>query len=263
MIYLDSGGEELACEVKYETTFTSRHTGNELKSIKVDVIIKTQQTHEILLISIKKGSINSTDGNGTILNRWKVKNTSFSYTDTRNSPYYHSLELEEIEELEVSSLALGGFSVQPYLYEERFDGDALIIEANVLLSDKQYMELKELMKGSRYFPVIRHGISNESKEMRFGLMRWSKHDEGIKHELLLVEKSYDEANKRFGGLYEPQMSNIQHMVAECTELLDELLTTLVNKSLLSKEEEDNIRIKAATRIWERKRELFLVDDIDN
>ena len=266
MIYLDFAGKEVPANLKDESTFRSKHTGAELKSIKVDIVAEDQEAHERLLKSIeraKKVGINSTDGKGTVLNRWKVKNTSYSYTTgVPGSKYYHSLELEEMEELKVSSLALGGLSLQPYSYEEKFDGDALIIKARVLLSEKQYAELKELMKGERYFPVIRHGISDEPREMRFGTMRWSKHEDSIKHELLLVERSYDEAKERFSGLFEPEMSRMQHMIADHVEILEELFTTLINKGLLEVEEASDIRARAAQRIWERKKELYRVDDID-
>jgi len=264
MIYLDFAGKEVPANLKDESTFRSKHTGAELKSIKVDIVAEDQEAHERLLKSIEKGSINSTDGKGSVLSKWKVKNPSYSYTDAPGSHYYHSLELEETEELRVSSLTLGGFSLQPYSYEEKFDGDALIIEARVLLSETQYVELKKLMKAAElYFPVVRHGISEEPREMRFGKMLWSKHEDGIKHELLLVEKIYDETKERRSALlFEPEMSHVQDMTAQQEEILEELITALVDKGLLRMEEINDIRARATRRTWERKREFYRVDDID-
>lgn len=93
-------------------------------------------------------------------------------------------------------------------------------------------------------------------------MRWSKHEDDIKHELLLVEKSYDEAKERFSGLFEPEMSRMQHMIANHVEILEELFTTLINKGLLEVEEASDIRARATQRIWEKKKEFYRVDDID-
>ena len=266
MLYLDFEGIEMLVDLENESTFSSKHTGAELKRIEVNVVAQNRQEHERLLEIIqraRKDGINSTNGQGNVLNKWKVRNTSSSYTaGGPDSRYYHSLELEEMEDRRLDSLFVGGLSFQPYSYDEKFDGDALIIKAKVLLSETQYVELKQLVQGELYFPVVRQGISDEPREMRFGGTRWSKHEHGTKHELLLVEKSYDEAEGRSSGLFEPEMTHMQHMIAGHVEILEELFTTLINKGIFGAEEADDIRARAAERVWDRKRELFRVEDID-
>lgn len=264
MIYLDFEGTELRIRVEKESTFRSRHSGAELKRIEVSLVARGRQAHESLLEIIeraKEEGINSTDGQGNVLNRWRLRKNSHSHT-VGEPEYYHSLELEGEEELKVDKLVLAGLTFQPYSYNEEFDGDALIIEAKVLLSEAQYDELTEFMKREGYFPVIRHGISDEPREMRFGATRWSKHQDGIKHELLLVEKSYDEAKTRPRFTFALELPRMREVIAEHAGVLGALLTTLVNKGLLEAEEADSIRGEASRRAWHRQRELYRVKDID-
>jgi hypothetical protein len=266
-IYLDLDGKETATEIISESTFRSKHTGRELKCIEVRLVEKEKTAHEKLLKILQSGKeegIDSTDGKGKVLSKWKVKNNSYSYSEgSYDSNYYHSIELEEMEKLEVTCLKVGGLELLPYSYKEKFDEDALIIEARVVLSESQYSDFKEVMKKTRYFPVIRQGITEELREMRFGETRWSKHEHGIKHELLLVDKSYDDIKKGAKGFFDPEMSRMQDMIAEDTEIIDELLSTLKNKGLLSLEEVDSIRVKVSERVWDRKREFYRMKDIDD
>jgi len=265
-MYLDLGGKEMPAELENESTFRSKHTGRELKRVQVRVVEREKQAHERLLEILQMGrkeGINSTDGMGKVLSKWKVRNNSYSYSESGyDSNYYHSIELEEMERLEVTSLKVGGLELHPYSYDEKFDDDALIIEAKVLLSESQYTGLKEIMKKMRYFPVIRYGIAEEPREMRFGLTRWSEHEHGVKHELLLIDKSYDATKEKIKGFFDPEMFRMQDMIAEYTEILDELVSTLTNKGLLSIEEVDHIRARALERVWDRKREFYRIKDID-
>lgn len=266
MIYLDFEGREIAVSLKNESRVHSRHTGTELRHIEVSLAVNNQQEHEKItdiIRSARENGIQSTDGQGRVLDKWIVKNNSYSYTGgSTDSRYFHSIELEEMENLNVDSLVLGKLELQPYSYEEKFNGDALIIQAKVLLSKIQYANLKELMLGELYFPVIRHGLSEEPCEMRFGQTLWSKHKDGIKHELHLIDRIYDETNPRFRGLFNPEMSNMQKIIAGNTEIIEELIARMAHKGLLEVKELDDIRAKASERIWDREREFYRLEDID-
>ena len=90
-----------------------------------------------------------------------------------------------------------------------------------------------------------------------------EHEYRVKHELLLVDKSYDDIKKGAKGFFDPEMSRMQDMIAEDTEIIDELLSTLTNKGLLSLQEIDRIRAKASERVWDREREFYRMKDIDD
>ncbi len=259
-------GKEIPAEIISESIFLSKHTGRELKYIQVSLVEKGKEANERLLETLNTGrdiGIDSTDGKGNVLSKWRMKNNSYNYSDDNHiSNYYHSIELEEMEDLKMTTLEIAGLILNPYYYDEKFDEDALIIEAKVKLSGPQFTELKEVMKKTDYFPVIRHGINEEPREMRFGSTSWSEEKDNIKHEILLVEKSYDNKDRKSKVLYEPQMSNIQTMLATDTEILEELISTLTAKNLLSIEDVNQIRLKASDRLWERKREFDRMKDID-
>lgn len=266
MVYLGVGGKEIPATVLNESSFLSRHTGKELKSLQVEVVALDELANEQLLKILEAGKhegISSLDGSGTVLSKWKVKNDSYSYSTGRSdSGYVHNIEMEELESLEMTKLLLDELELEPYFYVEEFDSDALIVNAKVFLSDSQYSVLKKIMKSGGYFPVIRQGISSEPKQMRFGITRWSKHENGIKHELLLIEKNYDEANKNMKGMFEPQMPNMQAMLAEDTELVEALIGTLLGKGLLDTEDVNEMRSRVSERFWDRNKEFYKVKDID-
>lgn len=265
-MYLDFDGREVRVDVEDESTVRSRHTGTELRRVYVSVDTLDQKSHERLPGIIEKAidnGINSTDGHGNVLNKWKIGNFQHSYIGRGpETEYHHHIELEEMEELKVESLVLDELQFFPYSYHEEFSGDDLIIEAKVLLSESQYTMLKELMKKKGYFPVVRHGISDETREMRFGVSLWSRHDDGIKHTLHLVEKSYDEDGELRRGIFQPEMSIMQDFIACHDEIIQEMLTSLIRKGILESEEADALRKRASERVCDKKRDFYSVEDID-
>jgi len=265
-MYLDVNGVDVHADIQNESTFSSKHTGAELKRIQVEVVAPDQQTHERLLEIKKKAKrdgISSTDGKGNIVKKWKIDNSIYSYTDPGpGSTYYHSIELEEMEELKVDNLLLNGLSFQPYSYHEKFSNDVLIIEAKVLLSEAEYSELRKLMIGKQYFPVIRQGISEETIEMRFGIVYWSRHENEIKHQLYLVERKYDEDDGQSRDLFQPEMNHMQHDIAKNIESIEGLMTVLVDKGFLDPVDVESIRKKVSEGAWDRRREFYLVKELD-
>ena len=118
------------------------------------------------------------------------------------------------------------------------------------------------MKKKGYFPVVRHGISDETREMRFGESLWSRHDDGKKHSLHLVEKSYDEDGELRRGIFQPEMSIMQDFIARHDEIIQEMLTSLIRKGILESEEAEALRKRASERVWDKKRDFYSVEDID-
>jgi hypothetical protein len=266
-MYLDLGGKEVRVRVEAETIFPSKHTGRNLKSCQISIVAIGKQINETLQNVLEKGKedgINSTDGSGKITGKWKINNSSYSYsTNDDNAEYRYSAKLEEMEQLEVTSLVVDGLELKPYSYAERSDGDDLIIEAKVRLTESEFSPLKNILKNTGYFSVIRHGLSEDPRQMRFGQTNWSMNENVIKHEVRLVDKSYDDNNKRTRGLYEPEIGNMQAMIAENTERVEELMSILKNKSVLDATDIEDMLAKTKERVWSRKREFYRVKDIDN
>lgn len=263
-MYLDMGGSKARVQIVEDASFSSKHTGASLKRRKVETAIKGQQNNQEFLASINQArteGITSIDDDGNVVGIWKLANNSWRYTE--GSPiYYHTLEIEETEELKIDRLVLGEITVRPYAYEESFSDDTLTVEAKALLTEDQRAELRALLKEADYFPVVRYGINDEPMEMRFGPTYWSEHDEGIKHELLLFEKKADEASPRLASVFR-WMIPMRHQVAENAETAELLLSALVNKGVLTEEEVEKIRADTAERRWNSQYKFYQVEDVDS
>lgn len=266
-MYADFLGEELAVDLEEESTFRSKHTGAELKRVKIEVVAQTLQAHRLLLLKIRHAEndgISSTDDVGNITGKWRVAHSSFCCLgDEHDQEYFHEIQIEEAEELKLTGLSINGIVLYPYIYEEEFDCDDLNIKSRVMVSPEQDAWLRMLMKEKDYFQVVRHGISDQLREMRFSnTILWSKHGNKFKYEIILVDKSYDERDRPLARLFQPQMSRMQSAVAAQAEMVEAMLEAMVTRKYLTEGDVTEMRKKASERVWDRKREFFEVRDID-
>jgi hypothetical protein len=267
MMYADFLGEKLAVDLEEESTFRSKHTGAKLRRVKIEVVARTLQAHRLLLLKIRRAendSISSTDDEGNVTGRWRVAHSSFCCLgDEHDQEYFHEIQIEEVEELKLTGLSINGIVLYPYFYEEEFDCDDLNIKSRVMVSPEQDAWLRMLMKEKDYFQVVRHGINNNPREMRFSnTILWSKHGNKFKYEIILMDKSYDERDRPLARLFQPQMSRMQSAVAAQAEMVEAMLEAMVTRKYLTEGDVTEMRKKASERVWDRKREFFEVMDID-
>jgi hypothetical protein len=266
-MYVDFSGKGLVIDLEDESTFRSKHTGAELRRVRIGLIAQTLQAHRLLLLKIRraeKEGISSADKEGSITGKWKIANSSFSCLGAENNPeYYHEIQIDETEDLKLENLSLNDLLLCPYYYEEEFDCDDLSIKSRVMVSPEQDARLRLMMKDEGYFNVVRRGISDEPREMRFSnTILWSRHGNRFKYEIILVDRSYDERDRPLASLFQPQMSRMQSAVAAQAEMVEAMLETMVTRKYLTEGDVAEMRKKAAERIWDRKREFFEVRDID-
>jgi len=183
--------------------------------------------------------------------------------EEHNPEYCHEILIEEVEDLEIESLSINDLVLHPYFYEEEFDCEDLSIKSRVMVSPEQDAILRLLMKDDEYFQVLRRGINDEPREMRFSnTILWSRHGNRFKYEIILVDRSYDERDRPLVRLFQPQMSRMQSAIAAQAEMVEAILETLVMRKYLTEGNVAEMRKKAAERIWDRKREFYEVRDID-
>jgi hypothetical protein len=255
------------------TNSVSPHTGAALEQLKVRTVISEkihERLHPILerLNGDKTDTLTSLDdASREVLKKWKVVNWSYSYSEREaRTAYNHVLELEQAEEVKIETLIVDGMPLKPYKYEETFDEHILEIETRVLMSEEESNQfLEKVVERGRakawYFPVIREGLNNTPREMRLGVFGWSKHEHGIKYDLLILDREYD--TKSPGTDLETEIKiNTQNMTAATAELLDHTLAMLVQKGLVSIEEVQALRELAEERRLHRRMELRRVDDVD-
>jgi hypothetical protein len=261
-------GLKITAEVKESSFIDSRHTGNKLEKMEIEIITDEETIHEILIDFENQGrkrgnTIISLDDKGNSSKSWKLISSSYSYSYPHEEVKYHKLSLEEVEELDITELKINGLIVHPYEYSEEFDNDSLSIEARLKLTGEFERELNDLLYNKRmeYFPVIRYGINEVPLEMRFGKIYWSKHKDGNKYALILVDKLWDE-QKRIKYPSDDEKRNCQKMVILNVEVINMLLEMLARKKLLDQKEIDEINKIATDNLWRRSRDLYLVDNID-
>lgn len=247
----------------------SKSTNKEIEKITINIkLIGDESKDKFLgiLDNRDKDNICSIDKEGKILKRYKVSNKSWSYTGNfmdENTSFNFSIELEEIEELKIESLIISGIEFDPYEYLEDFDDESLIITAKVKISTNSINELiiDKYNKKEIYFPVIRKGINEIKKLMRFGQIFWSKNDDIYKFDLILVEKSYDENAKGLKDNHIDKIYNIQELLAYTSNYLDGVIELLINKKLLNTKEIESIKDKANGKVKEKIRDFYKVKDI--
>ena len=261
---LKIGDKDIKISPRILQSDTSKSTGKKLEKISFDITLKGEKSHSSFLNLLNKsneGGIFSIDENGKLSKEYKVSDKSYSYTGnitTEDTLFHYAVELTEIENLKIESLIISDIELYPYEYTERFDKNALVINAKVKLPPTQISELLEKAKNEIYFPVVRKGINDEIKTMRFGQLFWSKHEDVVKYHLILVDKSYEESKNEF----HQKMINTQNSLTYTSNSLDGLVELLVAKKLLSVKEIESLANKAKDHIFEKTREFYEVDDID-
>jgi hypothetical protein len=258
---LDLNGSKVHVDIIEENSFVSKHTGASLSILKVGATIRGETANDEFLSLIKRAKddiVVSVDENGKVQKQWKIGNTSWSYR--QGSPIYqHTLELTEVEKLNLSALKLGDMTVHPYEYEETFGEEALTIEAKVSLPEAQHLQIKALQKSDDYFSVVRYGINDVPRQMRFGLCYWSQHNNEYKHQLVLVEESKEPNTLASAFRW---IRPLRKLVADNTAVIESLLATLHNKNILTEEEVNNIRKDITDRSWDIWYGFFRVENID-
>lgn len=245
----------------------SKHTSQELRRLTVFPTIRGDAENSRFLSKLnqaKEQGLEVQDLDSQAVGRFSVESSSYSYTgrfQDNSTLYRHTIELCEREVLKVSRLIIAGMPVDPYRYEERLDGDALVIEGRYRLPTETDRQVYDPLRKVLYFPVIREGISPESRSMRWGKTTWSRDGEYTKRSFILVEDCYDQQHKSLSW-FEPELQNLMTQVSHLNYLVHGLSNLLAEKGLLESGELAALReITAEKRpvLWDS---FFEMDDID-
>ncbi|MGO1632867.1 MAG: hypothetical protein ACTHXX_12715 [Staphylococcus equorum] len=251
-------------------TELSPYTGREVQSFSICFDTVGESNNDIVqekLSNYENGNIFSLDDDNIKVKEYKLINTSYTYSNNQNNKetvYRYTLDLKEIEKLNIESLTLGKIEVFPYDYEEEYikEKEALTITAKIEVSEDTIAKLDKLREEKRYFEVIRNGISSDKLKMRFGQGLWSKNEEKIKQKLILVEENYDKVPTSMTFPHEPDVTNMKKMLAQAKNQNDELIKLLLSKNLISKEDVDKIKTESKINFGKTNRKFYEVDDLD-
>ena len=260
---LDFKGTRVRVQIAKEEKYSSKHTDADLRRLEVRTTIQGEKNNEgfvELINQARTDGVTSVSEDGQVQRKWRLKNSSGSHRD--NEPiFHHSIELDEIEELPISSLTLAGLTLQPYKYEETFVDNNLSIKASLKLSEAQHGAVKDLQRSGDIVTVIRHGISEDPKQMRIFIGSWSRHADEVKFELLFQEETDQPKPNPLAPVLR-WLGPLTNKVADNSVAVDALTDALHKKGVLSEEELSQIQRNVADKARDVKDGFFRVDDID-
>lgn len=245
--------------------FTSPFTGHQLKRFQVTVSVTEQQlsVFEDELDYVKVYGITEVDGDGTGIRKYKISNTSYSYSNNSDGRMYF-FTISEEENVKIDRLLIKDIELTPYEYEETLSDDAIIINAKVIVTKDIADRIEGLNENEeKYFTVIREGINENPIKMRFGLNIWSEHEDGsIKYRLVIVEDKYDTEDDVRRPLNYPEAQNIRSLTLYHKSYIELLADLFVDKGLLTKEEIEGLKEKAKVEKNKNLRYIYQVVDVD-
>lgn len=259
-----SSGSEWGVGITRTEHFFS-HTGKRLRRLNGEAIAIGEERNTRLQRLIEETKKHPAQAQTFEGSAWRVVQHSyrFSPSDRREVEYTHQLTLQEYENLRPERVELGDFAVVPTKYEEQFDeGYGLRIDMSVLLQGSDIEQLAQRLQQAGYFDVRRPGISDETRRMRFGQTWWSKHPEGNKYNLVLVDEASDKHDPtpfKLGAEHDASA----RLIALYATLVDKLLAALEQKEVLSAKEIAEFKEAAQAKLWQREHGFFQVEDADN
>jgi hypothetical protein len=225
VLKLRTGDLTIAANLISKDLRTSPHTGASLSLLTV-AIESGNPAHQGVLDKLAADRpLFDIEFEGTPESRWRLGRTSYHFRD--GSPVRtYQWELTQKEPLSIDELWLQDIHLKPYRYVEEFEGNRLEIHACVKLDQVQRQALAAL-PGS--FPVVRTGINEAPREMRFGRSVWSSAaPEETKAEIFLID--YDPTPR--SGLIQPLLPNIESFATFSTVAVNQLLNTLADRGIL-------------------------------
>jgi hypothetical protein len=261
-------GVELDARFRETGSAASAHTGRQLIAGEFQFEIRDPaQQHTVAASLSERRSIDAPAVKDSQPVRFRVRSNSYRSVGD-GPPWQHSVEVEEVESVNPEEIVVDGLSLRPYTYEERVeDGGGIVIRAHVNVdhATRQKLETKlqadDQAPGS-YFDVVRTGIQDTPRRMRFGRCFWSEHDADTKYDLTLVEKTVDDSHPLIPGFY-PELPNMRRDIALARNLISALLDSLIQSGSLSVDEKSAIEERAKAGLWQRHWSLFKLENIDN
>lgn len=191
------------------------------------------------------------------IGRWRVSWNSYAET---GSTHTYTLILREEEDLGLQALVLNGVELHPYEYREQFSGTDLTIWAKLAGTRAAVLRLRTMLESHRSFPVVRLGIDQRPRPMRFGVAEWSVHDDQIKYRIVLVDRAADPAEH-------PELARIEEAnsragLAFYMNFVERLAVLLERRGVLPAEEIQAARNAAREELGPSRREFWRVPDVD-
>lgn len=255
MVRIIVKGQELEVEVEGEATETSVHTGRDVTSWHVAF----EAPGENSFLNDVTGCDVIRDDGSEVACDLRVRSAMSREGEGRTA---YVVSLREREALSLATLDIDGINLSPYRYREDGRDGVLTASVRATVTGDQLDQFFHRRRTRAFFPVVRHGIQEEPRSMRFGMVSWSQHKENYKTEFVLVEDKWDELEGNRDNLVLAKNTRGDALVAELHTTIHDLVDLLIEKSIISAEDADALRAKGRQAAEER-RILFEVEDIDD
>jgi hypothetical protein len=191
--------DEFTIEADFRITgsMISKFTNKQLSLAEISFVLYSKMESEIVNKVLQNGK-EIFIGEEPNDKKWIIEQNSNSFT-VGTTRYSYNAKIREFEQLNIEKLIIDDVEICPYNYIEEISSDALIIDFKVEGNPDTINKIRKMRISKKYYKVLRKGISDEIKTMRFGRMiEWSKNVEtGIIHQMFnLVEDKYDQNNDK-------------------------------------------------------------------
>jgi len=268
---LQFGDKIINVRTEEKGNIVSMSTGNQLAAYTIYFDVKGNEVLDrwIELVGrYKEENLNELDNDNNILRKFRVSNSSYNYNGASNDEstiYHYLIDVIEYEELFTSVITIAGIDCNVLVYNEEIDKDtnAIIISAIIKQTEETRDKINANIGDNEYFDVVRKEISANILKMRFGKVLWSKHDGFIKRKIVLVQEKYDDdKQKLLHGFNEPEISNMQKLLAQQSRYSGLLESLLVSKGIITSDETAKIKEEVNKSYPEGIRDYYLVDDVE-
>lgn len=259
-IELQLGERRVPVQVRRVATVRSRHTGKPLTEVHGVVSTPDDTAHLQLARTLREVGTQAVRAAGASVKGVKRWSISWNAYTPSGEEHAHTLILREAEELALEALVVDGVEMHPYEYREEFSGEELTISAKLVGSRAAVLRLAALLRTRETFPVVRRGISDEPREMRFGVAEWSEHEGQIRYRMVLVDADADLAEHP--ELLRIEEANTRAALSFYMNFVDRLTDLLQAKGVASAEEIEAARDRARGELWPARREFWRVRDVD-
>lgn len=249
----------VTAEVIEQQSTTSRNTGKGLFQIEVKFRVHEDQRN-FCTEALQNGNVTLFSPEGGSSKNIPVRVHEKQHSFTMGDPIQHcTWVLSEVEELNLEALQIGDVTVPPYKYSDEFSEDVLVCNFCIDVDTTTYKYIRSL---PQYFPVVRKGVSNAPRSMRFGHVVWATKDEQTyRLRATLVEQNYDKQGAG-NGIMQPEFGNVMDVLSVTTIRISKILDMLESKGLLTDEEKKIIREVTEEERKEWRSQFSRVKDFD-
>ncbi|WP_371095138.1 hypothetical protein [Streptomyces sanglieri] len=227
---------------------TSAHTGRQLRRVELELQVPGDLQDD-LESDLKAAAAPAGQPLAGEDATWLVSSHSYSYTDNAQPLVYtHRLELQEVENLQASTVEVAGLTLVPIQYNEDIDEEALLVFLVTDVSGEEGERLEKLIvtQEDQYVDVVRRGVSETPVRMRFGRCLWQQGEgDTRRHNLTLVaDEGQSDRPLGIAALNQPQLGRTMEKTVANAKALDLLVEQLRSQGILTEEAATSIKTAA-------------------